>query len=116
MTKPLLRRNPHIPRSSARSNRKGDRGFHEDSSSRQLDCTKIAGEPSLSPPITRAGGGPLDDPGSKAAQLYGGDVGAAGGDRFPGDGLLGAGSCTPDPGQFCSGYGLHLDYATVLSE
>src|SRR5690606_21872400 len=44
MTKPLLRRNPHIPRSSTRSNRKGVRGFHEDSSSRQLDCTKIAGE------------------------------------------------------------------------
>src|SRR5690606_25984104 len=42
--KPLLRRNPHIPRSSTRSNRKGVRGFHEDSSSRQLDCTKIAGE------------------------------------------------------------------------
>src|SRR5690606_13326818 len=44
MTKPLLRRNPHMPRSSTRSNRKGVRGFHEDSSSRQLDCTKIAGE------------------------------------------------------------------------
>src|SRR5690606_21106193 len=27
------------------SNRKGVRGFHEDSFSRQLDCTKIAGEP-----------------------------------------------------------------------
>src|SRR5690606_36935870 len=45
MTNPMPRRNPHIPRSPTRSDRKGVRGSLEDSSSPQPDCTKNAGEP-----------------------------------------------------------------------
>src|SRR5690554_2739562 len=43
MTNPMPRRNPHIPRSPTRSDRKGVRGSLEDSSSPQPDCTKNAG-------------------------------------------------------------------------
>src|SRR5690606_27052884 len=53
MTNPMPRRNPHIPRSPTRSDRKGVRGSLEDSSSPQPDCTKNAGEPFV-PALTAA--------------------------------------------------------------
>src|SRR5690606_23848807 len=54
MTNPMPRRNPHIPRSPTRSDRKGVRGSLEDSSSPQPDCTKNAEEPISVPALTHA--------------------------------------------------------------